>query len=120
MQAALTASDLQFQALPELDRALVGTFAFGLIYADGRIRNLEPAQINALAIAVFSDVFGYDPEMSAKAVDECIRAASPGYHDTMNAIIHRGIDGHHQLQNGDLAGLSDNLNSILAHFKGGA
>jgi len=116
----LSAARLQFPQLSRLHQALVGTFLFGMLHADGAIRGLEPAQIHALALIVFAETFDYSSELNAQAVQECINATSPGYHDTMNAVIHRGIDGHRQYCQGQLSTLGENLRSILAHFEGGA
>jgi hypothetical protein len=108
---------IDFDSESQLNQALVGTFIFGMIFADSMLHRLQPPEVHALALAVFADSLHYTPNAAAEAVEHCIAATQPGCHDTMNAILHRGIDGHLQHQRQDFAGLATNLNSILAHFK---
>ena len=115
--ALLRAAGLNFDEAGPLEQALVGTFLFGMIQTHGMMNELQPPQIHALALIVFKDSLHYSDEAAAKAIQECINATSPGYHDTMNAILHRGVDGHRQYLSNDLDGLAKNICSILAQFR---
>ena len=115
--ALLHAVGLNFDESGQLEQALVGTFLFGMIQTHGMMNELQPPQVHALALLVFKDSLHYTDEAAARAIQECINATSPAYHDTMNAILHRGVDGHRQYLSNDLAGLSENISSILAQFQ---
>lgn len=116
-KSLLGATDAVFDEASQLEQALVGTFLFGMISAHGMLHKLSQADVHALSLIVFTDVLHYTPETASAATQECINAAAPGYHDTMNAILHRGIDGHRQYLSKDISGLGQNMNSILNHFR---
>lgn len=114
--AALVASGVEFDHASPLQQALIGTFVFGMIQAHGMMNQLQAPEIHAMAICVFLDTLHYTDDVATQAVQECINATTPSYHPTMNAILHRGIDGHKQYVERDTAGLSQNIRSILGHF----
>lgn len=112
----LGAAGIEFDTSPQLTQALVGTFLFGMISAHGMMHELAPPEVHALALAVFKDTLHYSDTAAAEAVQTCINASRPGYHDTMNAIVHRGIDGHAKYLSHNMVSVVDNLRSIVAHF----
>ena len=112
----LQMSEVDFDSGTKLQQALIGTFVFGMVYAHGRVLGLSPPQIHALASAVYQDVLHYTAEAAAEGVQDCIDATAPGNHDSMNAIMHRGIDGHRQHIAGDFDGLRQNIRSVLEQF----
>jgi len=114
--AALAASGVEFDRATPLDQALIGTFVFGMIQTHGMMNGLQPIEIHAVALCVFQDTLHYTAEAAAQGVQECINATTPSYHPTMNAILHRGIDGHRQHLDGDTGGLSRNIQPVLAQF----
>jgi Immunity protein 48 len=116
--ALLGVADLEFDQGSQLEQALVGTFFFGMLNAHGMANRLSPADVHALALLVFQDTLHYTDAAAVQAVQECINASVPGHHDTMNAILHRGIDGHAQYLAKDLQGLGENVNSVLGQFRG--
>ena len=113
----LKEAGLEFDKASPLEQALVGTFLFGMIQTHGMANKLSPPEIHALALLVFKDTLHYSDSAAAQGVQECINATDPKYHDTMHAILHRGIDGHRQYQEGDREGLSKNIVSILNQFR---
>jgi hypothetical protein len=115
--ALLKASGVDFDHGTTLVQALIGTFLFGMIQTHGMSHKLTPPEIHALALIVFKESLHYSDSAAAQGVQECINAASPGYHDTMNAILHRGIDGHRQYANRDCDGLRTNIISVLDQFR---
>ena len=116
-RALLKACAVDFDKATQLEQALIGTFLFGMIQTHGMIHKLTPPEVHALALVVFKDSLHYTDSAAAQGVQECINATRPGYHDTLNAILHRGIDGHRQYQEGDHVGLSDNIISVLDQFR---
>jgi hypothetical protein len=114
--SALVASGLEFDSASQLEQALIGTFIFGMISTHGMMNQLQLVEVHAVALCVFQDTLHYTVDAAAQGVQECINAATPNYHPTMNAILHRGIDGHKQYLDGDFNGLSQNIQSILGKF----
>jgi hypothetical protein len=112
----LAAASIDFDRSSNLDQALAGTFLFGIIYAHGQTLKLTPPDVHALALIVFKETLHYSDTAAAEGVQACINASLPGHHDTMNAILHRGIDGHAAYVSGNVAGAAENLKDILAHF----
>ncbi len=108
---------VDFDQSSQLDQALIGTFFFGMLQAHCLIAKLVPPQVHALAIAVYQDALHYTPQAAIQAVQQCIDATDPQNHPAMNAIIHRGIDGHQQFISGNLQALAENLNEVLAHYR---
>jgi hypothetical protein len=112
----LAAVPVEFDACTPLHRAVIGTFFFGMLTAHGMQERLPPEQIHALAVEAYQTSFNYTPDAAAQAARECIEATDPSSHDTMNAILHRGIDGHAQHVARDIEGLRQNIASVLEHF----
>jgi hypothetical protein len=115
--ALLSTSGVDFDRASQLEQALIGTFLFGMLQTHGMFHKLTPPQIHALALMVFKDSLHYTDSAATQGVQECINATRPDQHDTMNAILHRGIDGHKQYQDGEIDALRKNLTSILDHFR---
>lgn len=113
----LATAQVDFDAASQLQQALIGTFLFGVLTAEGMSRQLSPHQIRAGAISVFQDTLHYTAGAALEGVDNCIQATGPNVHDTMSALIHRGIDGHRQIASGDVAGLADNIREIFRQFE---
>lgn len=116
-ETLLAASGIDFDRASHLEQALVGTFFFGMANAHGMLYQLTPPQVHALVLKAYSEVFHYTPEAAAEAAQSCIDATAPGGHDTMNAILHRGIDGHAQFESGNTAALGENIQAVLGQFR---
>jgi Immunity protein 48 len=90
---------IPFEQTSELQRQLLAAFAFGMTFAIGQLNRLSPPEVHALAIWYLTDVFRYANHQAVAFAENLIAAASDrNQHPTMNAIIHRGIDGHRQWQ----------------------
>jgi hypothetical protein len=113
----LEATGIDFDSSPPLEQALIGTFYFGMLQTHGMLHQLSPPDVLAIALATYKEQLHYSDDAAAQAVQECIKATEPTYHPAMNTILHRGIDGHRQYLIGDTAGLSENIQSILKHFR---
>jgi hypothetical protein len=119
-EIASMASDLfgaigiPFEQTTELQRQILASFAFGMIFAVGQIKRLTPPDVHALAICCLMDVFKYsDHQAGAFSADLIAHASSHDPNDTHKAIIHRGIDGHYQWQNKQTEHLTANLKGIF-------
>jgi hypothetical protein len=62
-------------------------------------------------IAVLVQKFQYDPAVAAQFCDFLINCTERDYHPTMNAIIHRGIEGFYRLE--DTENLRENIFEII-------
>ena len=98
----------------ELQRQILATFAFGMVFAVGQVRRLSPPDVHALAICCLIDVFHYaDHQAGAFSTDLVAHASSRDPNDTHKAIIHRGIDGHCQWQQKQVDQLRANIAGIF-------
>ncbi|MDX2111697.1 MAG: Imm48 family immunity protein [Verrucomicrobiota bacterium] len=116
VRAALSASGIEFDRASLLQQALVGTFVFGMIYAECLAHSLQPPEVHAIALCVFQDTLHYTPEAAAQGVQACIASTDPGAHETIRLMMHRGIQGYAQHAAGDVDGLVANLRDILRQF----
>jgi len=105
---------IPFEETTELQRQLLAAFAFGMMFAVVHFEKLSPPDAHALAIAMLMDSFRYSDHQAADQADLLIRASQDArVHDTINAVVHRGIDGHLQWQRDDLVALKDNILGIF-------
>jgi hypothetical protein len=103
-----------FEQTTELQRQVLATFAFGMIFAVGRVHRLLPAEVHALSICCLQDVFRYSDEQATAFCAVLIAAASSNDpKDMKRPIIHRGINGHRQWQMGQTELLKANLEGIF-------
>jgi len=110
----IAAVGIPFAQASELQRQILATFTFGMIFAEGQIRRLSPPDTHALTICCLMDTFGYSAEQAgALSTDLVIHSSSKDENDTHKAIMHRGIDGHRQWQAGQTAQLKENVVGIL-------
>lgn len=104
----------------ELERQVLACFAFGVLYANGKEKGFEPAQIHALSIVNLQDSFNYSVEQAADFSGFLVDVASDEkLHKFMNAIIHCGINGYYQLNNRNYIALTENIRNILSEIKKG-
>lgn len=114
----LTTVGVKLPDTTELQRQLLASFVFGVLYAAGRERELNPAEIHALSILSLQDSFYYSLEQAADFTDLLIEAASnENVNNVMNAIIHCGIQGYYQFKNENYIALKGNVESILKEVK---
>ena len=105
---------IPFGNTTELQRQLLAAFAFGMTFAVGQMRKLSPPDVHAITIAYLMDVFRYPDHQAATFANDLIAAAqNEDHHPTINAIIHRGIDGHAQWERGNHDDLRTNINDIF-------
>jgi hypothetical protein len=105
---------IPFEKTSELQRQLLASFAFGMTFAIAQIERLTPPEVHALAITMLMDSFKYTENQSAAFAQQLIECGSGGGNSTINAVIHRGIDGHRQYQSAKREELHANLESIFS------
>ncbi len=106
----IRASEMDIHKMNEQEKQIIGAFCFGVLngYANNQI---SAVQIQSAMIAVLVQKFQYDPADAAHFCDFLIRCTERNYHPTMNAIIHRGIEGYSQLE--DTVKLRENISEII-------
>jgi hypothetical protein len=109
----LACTGIPFEETTELQRQLLASFAFGMIFAIGQIERLTPAEVHALSITMLTDAFGYSAEQAGAFSTHLIESASGTGNPTIQMVIHRGIDGHHQWSCGRAADLGENIKSVF-------
>jgi Immunity protein 48 len=102
-----------FEETTELQRQLLASFAFGMLFATGCLNKLTPPDLHALSICLLIDVFNYSKDQAAAFAENLIAAASGSGNPTINAVIHRGIDGHRQWEAGQMSELKGNVEDIF-------
>lgn len=112
-QALFRISQVEFANTTEMQRQVCGAFLFGIIFVYGQLHRLTPPDVHALAISMLMDVLQYSTEQAGAFSTSLIEASSAGPQNTMNAIIHRGIEGHRQLTAGEGETLRQNLLGIF-------
>ncbi|MBZ5523865.1 MAG: hypothetical protein LAP21_16645 [Acidobacteriia bacterium] len=92
----------------------LANFVFGMVFAVGQLEKLTPPEVHALSLGYLQDAFRFHPDASVKIAEVFIKMSRDKVRfPTQNAIIHRGIDGHWQWQQGDTEGLRSNVQGIL-------
>lgn len=115
VQGVIDALDKDLDDYSEIQKQLLVAFVFGMIYAKGFIEKNSAEDIHALSIAMLMDSFSFSSEKASQASNFLISAASdPSFHNTVNAVIHRGIDGHEQWIKGKSTDLVKNIENVLS------
>jgi hypothetical protein len=102
-----------FEETTELQRQLLASLSFGMLFAVGCLNKLAPPDLHALSIFLLLDVFKYSEDQAVAFAEDLIAAASGRGNPTINAVIHRGIDGHRQWEAGRMSELKSNLEDIF-------
>jgi hypothetical protein len=104
-----------FEQTSGLQRQVLAAFACGMIFAESRVRGLQPPEIHALVVACLTDVFRFSDQQAVSFSTNLIAAASSHSRtpSTTGAIIHLGVDGHRQWQQKKTDELRTNLREVL-------
>ncbi|MGF1723162.1 Imm48 family immunity protein [Photobacterium nomapromontoriensis] len=110
--------DIKLEETSELQRQLLATFAFGMVYADGKIKGLSPVEVHGLVISMLQSVFNYSADQSGEFSSLLIKSASDkSVHSIIHAVIHRGIKGHYQWKKKHCYLLKENIEEIFDEVK---
>ena len=109
----ITSVGIPFESTTELQRQVLASFAFGMTFAMGQIEHLTPPEVHALSITMLIDAFKYSPQQAGTFSSHLIESAGGRGNPTIQAIIHRGIDGHRQWSSSQTVELGENINSVL-------
>jgi len=109
---------IPFETTSELQRQVIASFVFGMTYCEGQSESLSPPETHALVLTVLLDVFKYSDHQATAFAKELIDSSGADGNSTINAIIHRGIDGHAQWKKGHYPELKANLAEVLKLLEG--
>ncbi|UOO38269.1 hypothetical protein IZU99_03160 [Oscillospiraceae bacterium CM] len=107
--------EMDISKINEQEKQILGAFCFGILNGYSLKTQISAVQIQSAMIAMLVQKFQYDPAVAAQFCDFLIRCTERNYHPTMNAIIHRGIEGYYQL--GDPEKLRENISEIIKMVK---
>ena len=106
-------SGVEPEKLSDRQREGAGAFLFGVVAGYGRHHGLPPQEVQTLVSMLLEDALFYDAAQAGALSSRLIAACSDGSQDVLNAIIHRGIEGHDQLDAGDHDTLRKNFLGIF-------
>lgn len=111
---------IELEQASELQRQLLAAFAFGMVYAEGKLNKLSPVQVHGLTIQILIDVFNYSADQAGTFSSLLIDAASDkSVQSVINAVIRRGIKGHYQWEQKQSSQLKANIEEILKEVQSG-
>lgn len=97
----------------EMERQAFGIFVFGMMNSLAQQMQATPVQVQAETIAFLTQALGYSPQQAMDFSMLIIQATKEENNPNWNAIIHRGIEGHRQLQQGQKKELDHNFKEIM-------
>lgn len=102
----------------ELDRQLVAAYIFGMLNGKAQKDSIAPEDIQALMIRIGIDKLRYSTEVAYQMTQFVIDATDKEFHPTVNAIIHRGLEGYFLYSDYQFDALSEDFNEIVQVVKG--
>src|SRR5579862_4801932 len=105
--------NIPFEKTTEPQRQLLACFSFGMVYALGQIKKLTAPEIHALYLMLLLDVFQHSEAQAAAFAEHMIKCAGGRGDSTINAVIHRGIDGHRPWDKGRMSELKSNIEHVF-------
>ena len=78
----------------ELDRQLAAAYIFGMVNGTAQKESLTPEDVQALMVHIGIDKLTYSEEVAYQMTQFVIDATDEEFHPTVNAIIHRGLEGY--------------------------
>lgn len=106
----MRASKTDISKMNEQEKQIMGAFCFGALNGYSLENRISTVQIQSAMIAILVQKLGYDPSVAAQFFDFLVKCTEKDYHPTMNAIIHRGVEGYYQIENTDK--LQENISDI--------
>ena len=102
----------------ELDRQLAAAYIFGMLNGQAQKESIAPEDVQALMIRIGIDKLRYSTEAAYQMTQFVIDATDKEFHPTVNAIIHRGLEGYFLYSDHQFDVLSEDFNEIVQVVKG--
>ena len=101
----------------DLDKQLVAAYIFGMLNGKAHQESIPPTDVQALMIRIGIDKLRYPTETAYQMTQFMIDATDRDFHPTVNAIIHRGIEGYFLYADNQYGALSDDFQDIVQLVK---
>lgn len=102
----------------DLDRQLAAAYIFGMLNGKAQKEFITPSDVQTLMIRIGIDKLQYSPEVAFEMTQFVIDATDKEFHPTVNAIIHRGLEGFFLYSEHQFEALSEDFNEIVQVVKG--
>jgi hypothetical protein len=102
----------------ELDRELAAAYIFGMLNGTAQKEYLTPEEVQALMVRIGIDKLTYSEEVAYQMTQFVIDATDEEFHPTVNAIIHRGLEGYFLYSDQEFDALSEDFNEVVQVVKG--
>ena len=102
----------------ELDRQLAAAYIFGMVNGTAQKESLTPEDVQALMVHIGIDKLTYSEEVAYQMTQFVIDATDEEFHPTVNAIIHRGLDGYFLYSDRQFDDLLEDFNEVVQVVKG--
>ena len=102
----------------ELDRELAAAYIFGMLNGTAQKESLTPEDVQALMVRIGIDKLTYSEEVAYQMTQFVIDATDEEFHPTVNAIIHRGLEGYFLYSDQEFNALSEDFNEVVQVVKG--
>lgn len=101
----------------DLDRQLAAAYIFGMLNGKAQKDSISPENVQALMIRIGIEKLQYTPEVAFEMTQFVINATDKEFHPTVNAIIHRGIEGFFLYADNQYDALSEDFKDIVQVVK---
>ena len=101
----------------DLDKQLVAAYIFGMLNGKVHEESIPPTDVQALMIRIGIDKLRYPTETAYQMTQFMIDATDREFHPTVNAIIHRGIEGYFLYSDRQFKVLADDFKEIVQVVK---
>ena len=101
----------------ELDRELAAAYIFGMLNGTAQKESLTPEDVQDLMFNIGIDKLTYSEEVVYQMTQFVIDATDEEFHPTVNAIIHRGLEGYFLYSDQEFDALSEDFNEVVQVVK---
>ena len=102
----------------ELDRQLAAAYIFGMVNGTAQKESLTPEDVQDLMVCIGIDKLMYSEEVAYEMTQFVIDATDEEFHPTVNAIIHRGLEGYFLYSDQEFDALSEDFSEVVQVVKG--
>lgn len=101
----------------ELDRQLAAAYIFGMVNGTAQKESLTPEDVQDLMVCIGIDKLMYSEEVAYEMTQFVIDATDEEFHPTVNAIIHRGLEGYFLYSDQEFDALSEDFSEVVQVVK---
>lgn len=101
----------------ELDRELAAAYIFGMVNGTAQKESLTPEDVQDLMVCIGIDKLMYSEEVAYEMTQFVIDATDEEFHPTVNAIIHRGLEGYFLYSDQEFDALSEDFSEVVQVVK---